>query len=322
METIALAGTLLTDTLSGLGNNPKTLKAKYFYDAKGSRIFEQIMQMPEYYPTRCEQEIFTTQATAIVNAIANDTNETFELVELGSGDGIKTSVLLKELMKTKANFTYIPIDISSQAIEALQKNLKSVLPSLKISPQTGDYFEIMHQINGYSGLKKTALFLGANIGNYLADELALFLNGLSNFLHQGDKVLLGFDLKKSPAIIKAAYNDPHGLTRDFNLNLLKRLNCELGADFDLSCFEHHTEYNPITGYARSFLISTRAQKVMIASSNTVVSFDKWEPIFMEVSRKFDLKSISSLAKNYGFKIISNFTDSKEYFVDSLWVKNS
>ncbi|HAH59318.1 MAG TPA: hypothetical protein DCL86_14325, partial [Bacteroidales bacterium] len=114
---------------------------------------------------------------------------------------------------------------------------------------------------------------------------------------------------------------PHGLTRDFNLNLLRRLNRELGADFSLNHFEHHAEYNPITGYARSFLISTCAQKVKIAASETVISFDKWEPIFMEVSRKFDLKTISSLAKNYGFKIISNFTDSKEYFVDSLWVKS-
>ncbi|MBV2247184.1 MAG: L-histidine N(alpha)-methyltransferase [Lentimicrobium sp.] len=321
METVSLTNTLLTDTLSGLQNNPKTLKAKYFYDDEGSRIFEQIMHMPEYYPTRCEREIFTTQASAIVNAITNSTNEPFELVELGSGDGIKTRVLLKELIKNNSNFTYIPIDISRQAIEALQNNLKSHLPSLTINPLIGDYFKIMHQINGYSGFKKTALFLGANIGNYLADELALFLNALSNFLHRDDKILLGFDLKKSPAVIRKAYDDPHGLTRDFNLNLLRRLNRELGADFSLNHFEHHAEYNPITGYARSFLISICAQKVKIAASETVISFDKWEPIFMEVSRKFDLKTISSLAKNYGFKIISNFTDSKEYFVDSLWVKS-
>ncbi|HAH57010.1 MAG TPA: hypothetical protein DCL86_02575, partial [Bacteroidales bacterium] len=137
METVSLTNTLLTDTLSGLQNNPKTLKAKYFYDDEGSRIFEQIMHMPEYYPTRCEREIFTTQASAIVNAITNSTNEPFELVELGSGDGIKTRVLLKELIKNNSNFTYIPIDISRQAIEALQNNLKSHLPSLTINPLIG-----------------------------------------------------------------------------------------------------------------------------------------------------------------------------------------
>lgn len=321
METIVYTNNLLTDALSGLSNSPKSLKAKYFYDDEGSRIFEEIMQMPEYYPTRCEREIFNTQASAMVSAIAGNKEEAFELVEFGSGDGSKTRILLNELLKKQYNFTYVPIDISNQAIEALQNNLRSNLPSLKISPRTGDYFEIMHQVNGYSGLKKTALFLGANIGNYMADELDVFLSGLSKFLRRNDKVLIGFDLKKSPVVISAAYNDPHGLTRDFNLNLLKRLNRELGANFDTNRFEHHAEYNPITGYARSFLVSTRAQSVRIASSDTVVSFDKWEPIFMEVSRKFDLKTINGLAKSYGFKVISNFTDSKEYFVDSLWVKS-
>lgn len=318
METIAHLNTLLADTLSGLRNTPKTLKAKYFYDDEGSRIFERIMKMPEYYPTGCEQEIFTTQATAITKAISNNRQEEFELVELGSGDGSKTRILLSELIKNKQQFTYIPIDISRQANETLQTKLRLALPSLKIKPQTGDFFELMNQLNGNSGLQKTALFLGANIGNYLTDELAVFLNSLSAYLHKGDKALLGFDLKKSPAIIRAAYDDPHGLTRDFNLNLLLRLNRELGADFDTRKFEHYAEYNPITGYARSFLVSTMGQKVQLADN--VFSFEKWEPIFMEVSRKFDLVTISSLAKNYGFKVVSNFTDSKEYFVDSLWLK--
>ncbi|GAB1403513.1 MAG: L-histidine N(alpha)-methyltransferase [Lentimicrobiaceae bacterium] len=320
MQTLTQTDTLLSDTLAGLGSSPKSLKAKYFYNARGSRIFEQIMQMPEYYPTKCEQEIIANQSTAIINALTNNKDETFELFELGSGDGFKTRILLKALIKTNADITYIPVDISNQAIEALQKNLKRDLPSLNIMPRLGDYFEVLHRINGYSGFKKAVLFLGANIGNYLPDEMDSFLTGLAGFMHKGDTALLGFDLKKSPSVIMAAYDDPHGLTRDFNLNLLRRLNDELKADFNLNRFEHHATYNPISGYAKSYLISSCDQKVKIAVADKVISFEKSEPVFMEVSRKFDLKTIHHLARKYGFKVVADFTDSKKYFLDSVWMK--
>ena len=169
-------------------------------------------------------------------------------------------------------------------------------------------------------IRKIILFLGSNIGNFTNNEIDLFLNQLAGFTNKGDKVLIGFDLKKSPEVIMKAYNDQHGNTRKFNLNHLARLNKELYADFNLGNFEQHTKYNPVTGEVKSFLVSKTDQTVRIGAIGQSFRFKKWEPVFMELSRKFDLETIENMAQENGFKVEQHFTDKRNYFVDSLWAR--
>lgn len=310
---------LANDTDIGLTANTKFLLPRYFYDDIGSGIFQDIMQMPEYYLTDCELEIFTSQKEQIIDVFSKDALH-FNLIELGSGDGTKTKVLLNFMVNRAISFKYVPVDISLKANSELVESLAIALPKLKVAPQTGDFFSIMQQINGHTSIKKVILFLGSNIGNFTDERLDLFLGQLSQFAHKGDKVMIGFDLKKSPEIIMKAYNDPHGHTRRFNLNHLARLNRELGANFDLGNFEQHTQYNPQTGEVKSFLVSKEEQTVFIETLDKSFSFKMWEPIFMELSRKFDLETIETLAVTYGFRVEQNFTDSRGYFTDSVWAK--
>lgn len=278
------------------------------------------MRMPEYYLTDCEFEIFTSQRTQIVEAISEGCNK-FELIELGAGDGLKTTILLEHMVEKSIGVQYIPVDISEKTNADLVKKLSNELPALGVKALTGDYFHALKPLNGHSGLRKIFLFLGANIGNFSDEETQLFLSQLSSLCHTGDKVMIGFDLKKSPEVIMNAYSDPHGHTRRFNLNHLVRLNKELGANFDLSNFEQHTSYHPGTGAVKSHLVSLTDQKVDMEELGQSFHFDKWEPVFMELSRKFDLETIAIMAENHGFKVEKQFMDKRNYFVDSLWVKD-
>ncbi len=306
-----------TEVNTGLTAEPKYLHSKYFYDDRGSEIFEQIMRMPEYYLTDCELEIFEKQKTSLCDDFIPE-NGAFELVELGAGDGLKTKQLLKELLDREIDFTYSPIDISQQAVQQLQNKLWQELPGVKIHGLIGDYF---HLIEGLNGSKpKVILFLGSNIGNFSHEKSLSFLKQLHKVLNSGDKLLIGFDLKKDPEIILKAYNDPHGLTASFNLNLLQRMNKELGADFILENFRHIETYHPKTGTAKSFLISQCKQQVHFAELDKTFSFENDERIFMEMSQKYDSEMIHSLAENTGFEVVSNFTDSRQFFINSIWEK--
>lgn len=319
MEQQTLITDIAADTLKGLSANPKFLLSKYFYDDAGSAIFQDIMQMPEYYLTDCEFEIFTTHKKQIAEAFNQDV-QAFDLIEFGSGDGLKTKILLQFLVENSVSFHYIPVDISHKANIDLVESLKIELPFLKVNAKTGDYFREVKKLNGHSGLRKVILFLGSNIGNFTNEEINLFFGQLSTLCHKGDKVLIGLDLKKSPELIIKAYSDPHGHTRRFNLNHLIRLNRELNANFNPDQFEQHTEYEPLTGEVKSFLVSKAEQTVYIADLEQGFHFKKWESIFMELSRKFDYETIEKLAKDHGFKVEKQFTDNRNYFVDSLWVK--
>ena len=307
------------DTLEGLSASPKYLLSKYFYDEKGSKIFQDIMKMPEYYLTNCESEIFSQQTSEITNEFLNN-DSPFDLIELGSGDGFKTKILLRNMQNLNYDCKFIPIDISAEITNELVKELQSEMPDLKVEPKTGDYFHVLKELNDLTHKRKVILFLGANIGNYSENEANAFINHIADFTNPGDKLLIGFDLKKSPDIIIDAYDDSHSHTRNFNLNLLTRLNRELDANFDVAQFIHHTTYNPQTGDVKSFLISKIIQDVSIKSIEKNFHFRQWEPIFMERSKKYDLHTIETLASANGFKVEQNFMDSKNYFVDSLWVK--
>ena len=302
------------DVLKGLLAKPKKISSRYFYDAAGDKLFQQIMELEEYYPTRTEHEIFETQKQAILNAF----DRPFRLIELGAGDGKKTKVLLNHFVDQHVSFTYSPVDISADILDELKDTLLEEIPELHVEPLPGDYFHVMEETVSHEEQRNVVLFLGSNIGNYtniLRDD---FLQKLRDNLKKGDQVLIGFDLKKDPQVILNAYNDSKGVTRDFNLNLLTRINNELGGNFDIEKFLHFPSYNPDTGECRSYLLSTEDQEVSIEAVEKTFHFRKWEPIFMEVSKKFDLEEIADLADRHGFVVNENFTDAKNWFVDSIW----
>lgn len=311
----ALKSHFLDDVLKGLKSIPKKLDAKYFYDETGDLLFQKIMSCKEYYITRCEAEIFDTYASEIALALKNGFAE-FDLIELGAGDASKTIYLLRELTNTDTRFCYVPIDISGSIIQYLEKNLRYELPELQVAGLNGEYLEMLEKVGQFSERKKAVLFLGGNIGNMDTAETIVFLKQLRAKLNKGDRVLIGFDLKKNPEIILAAYNDSLGFTRAFNLNLLERINRELGADFDINTFTHYPTYDPVSGSCKSYLVSKQAQHISIA--NETISFKEGEPVYMELSQKYDLPQIWSMATSAGFRQLSLFSDSKNWFVDAVW----
>lgn len=312
-----MKNTFAKDVLNGLTAKNKHLSSKYFYDDNGSRIFQEIMNMPEYYLTNAEFEILAMQSKQIIDALKFSTP--FNIVELGAGDGLKTFKLLEYLVKSDIDFNYIPIDISQEAIDILTKRLKERLPSLKIKPKVGDYFEILKQ-NKQSDYPSLLLFLGSNIGNYNEEKAIELLQLFNDNMKLGDKLLIGFDLKKNPIIIHNAYYDRHGITKRFNLNLLLRINRELGADFKIDDFDFYCHYNPITGDVKSYIISLRKQIVQLTALNKTIDFDYNELIWTELSKKYGLQDLQRLAEHSNFKLNKNFLDCKYYFADSLWEK--
>lgn len=312
-----MINTFAADVLSGLSAPQKFLKSKYFYDDNGSRIFQEIMAMPEYYLTDSEFEILSLQSKQIYEAL--NFKGPFNIVELGPGDGFKTFKLLEYLVKAKKEFYYVPIDISAEAIESLSKRLQEKLPQLNIQPQVGDYFEELKK-NIESQYPSLLLLLGSNIGNYPKDRVMELLSLFNEHMKLKDKLLIGFDLKKNPVIIRNAYDDPHGITKRFNINLLLRINRELGADFKIDDFDFYCYYNPDNGEVKSYLVSLRPQKVYIKALDKTFDFGYGEVIWTELSKKYSLEEIHQLNQVTHFKPIKNFMDCKHYFTDSLWEK--
>jgi dimethylhistidine N-methyltransferase len=309
--------TFAKDILNGLTAENKYLSSKYFYDDNGSRIFQEIMNMPEYYLTNAEFEILSMQSKQIIEALEFSTP--FNIVELGAGDGLKTFKLLQYLVDKNIDFNYIPIDISQEAIDLLTLRLKERLPSLNIKPKVGDYFEIL-KVNKQSDFPSLLLFLGGNIGNYNEDRAKHLLTLFNDIMKTGDKLLIGFDIKKNPIVVHNAYYDKHGITKRFNLNLLLRINRELQADFKIDDFDFYCHYNPITGDVKSYIVSLRKQTVELKALNKTIDFDYNELIWTELSKKYSLDEISNLAEASNFKLTTNFLDCKHYFADSLWEK--
>jgi dimethylhistidine N-methyltransferase len=305
------------DVLNGLTAKNKYVSSKYFYDDNGSRIFQEIMNMPEYYLTNAEFEILAMQSKQIIDAL--QFSIPFNIVELGAGDGLKTFKLLEYLVNSNVNFNYVPVDISQEAIDILTKKLKTRLPSLKVKPKVGDYFEIL-KVNKKSAYPSLLLFLGGNIGNYNTDKAKHLLGLFYDNMKLGDKLLIGFDLKKNPIIIHNAYYDSYGITKRFNLNLLLRINRELDADFKIDDFDFYCHYNPLTGDVKSYILSLRKQTVSLGALNKTIDFDYNELIWTELSKKYSIKDIQELAVHSNFKLNTNFLDCKHYFTDSLWEK--
>lgn len=305
------------DVLAGLSATPKYLSSKYFYDDEGSRLFQEIMKLPEYYLTGCEQEIFSTQTDDIFRAFANGDNA-FDLIELGAGDGTKTAVLVEHFLRHNADISYSPIDISQVALDALTEKFKTEFPALRMTARNGDYFKILGELKNGDGRRKILMFLGSNIGNFTGEQSVSFFRSLREVMNDDDMLFIGFDLQKDPHVIAAAYDDAAGVTAKFNLNLLTRINRELGGNFDVDRFTHCANYRPIEGSARSYLVSRVKQTVHIAALGLDFEFDAWEAVFMEISQKYSLAMIESLARESGFEVAHNFFDSRRYYCDSMW----
>ena len=306
----------LNHVREGLSDNPKHLSSRFFYDKKGDKLFQEIMNLDAYYLTRSEHEILTSYKQEILEELDHGEGP-LQLVEFGAGDGYKTKVLLKHFLAQGADFKYLPVDISVNALELLMQDLDDEFPQLNGQSINNEYFAALNSLKGIH-LPVAVLFLGSNIGNFRFDEAIRFLSDMANSMEKNDRAMIGFDLKKDPEVIKRAYNDEEGVTRDFNLNLLVRINRELDGEFDLERFSHDPEYDEETGEARSYLKSEEDQDVYIGALNTSIHFEKGERIFTEVSKKYDLNEIEALARESGFEIAENFFDSKNYFVDSVW----
>ncbi len=309
--------TFAEDILAGLSDEPKNLSSKYFYDDEGSRLFQEIMKLPEYYLTRSEDEIFRKQTDEIFKAFDAEKSE-FDLIELGAGDGTKTSLLVDYFLKHDANFRYVPIDISSEALNFLTEKFNKEFPELNIQTEQGDYFKTLQAFKEKSNKRKIILFLGSNIGNFREEQAVEFFKQLRKIMGKDDLIFIGFDLHKNPKTILNAYADSQDVTAKFNLNLLKRINRELGANFNTEEFSHYASYHPTECAARSYLISQKEQTVRIESLNKEFQFKKWEPVYMEVSQKYNLEMIEKLAKKSNFEIVRNFYDENKFYTNSLW----
>jgi dimethylhistidine N-methyltransferase len=301
----------------GLSSNPKHLPSWMLYDTQGDSLFRKIMELPEYYPTRCETEILTRHKDELARYFM-DTGDPFDLIELGAGEGTKTELLLQSLIELNAKFTYKPVDISESVLFKLTTRLTSTHHGLRVKAIHATYEKAFENLS--TAKRKVLLFLGANIGNMTLAEASTFLAATSRRLSERDMMVIGFDLKKDPRIIHAAYDDEDRARSDFNLNLLKRLNRTLGAQFDLKQFEHYADYNPQTGVASSYIVSLKDQNVLIKSIEKSFHFSQWEAIHTEVSQKYDLLVIEQMLTEAGLEITDLFFDRDHFFCDVVAVK--
>ena len=307
-----LAG-LAEDVRKGLAAQPKRFLPKYFYDELGSQLFEAICLLPEYYLTRAENEILTRYADEITASVDGQ----ITLVEMGSGSASKTRLIIEALLRRQPRLLFMPVDISASALESSSRILLQSYPRLNIEAYAADYFAGLTELGKKPRRRTLALFLGSNISNFDRDEAHRFLRAMRSVLHEGDALLLGADLKKEPAILEAAYNDALGVTSAFNLNVLARINRELGGTFDLRAFRHLAFYNEAMGRIEIYIESLIQQRVRIEKLDLEVEFAAGELIHTENSYKYDLAGIAQLANATGFKCSRTWFDSQERFSSNL-----
>lgn len=303
------------DVRAGLTAQPKTLPPKYFYDALGSQLFEAICLLPEYYLTRAETEIFERYAAEIVRQLPSPVG----VVELGSGSSIKTRLLIEAILANQQELHYQPMDISASILELSAEALLGNYDRLQVTGHVGDYTRGLETIERQEGERLLALFLGSNIGNYTLTEGRALLKTIRKALQTGDGLLLGADLKKPVQVLIPAYADALGVTAAFNLNLLSRINRELGADFDLAQFEHQARYNEERGRVEAHLVSRTAQTVHLRGLGINIEFQPGETIHTENSYKYDLPQLAALAEEAGFKPAKTWLDGERRFSCNFWL---
>ena len=304
--------TFKEEVIKGLSDYPKHLSSKYFYDARGDELFQEIMAMPEYYLTDCETEILENHTGAILEHFVEE-SKPFNLIELGAGDGKKTKILLKALQDARADFTYRPIDISENVLELLAADLEESFPGMRVEPLQGTYFESLEKLCTLEDTRKVILFLGSNIGNLLHPKAIEFLKSIRILMSEKDLLFIGFDQKKNPQTVLDAYNDKAGITEAFNKNILHRINREFQGDFDPDLFLHWEVYDPETGTAKSYLVAREAHVVTLSGIDKSFRFKKWETIHTEISQKYDDDVVAWLAEKAGLIVVTHFSDSKSYY---------
>ena len=295
----------LRDALDGLRSTPKTLPCKYFYDRRGSELFDQICELPEYYPTRTEASIMEDNIEEMAAVFGPDTL----LIEYGSGSSAKTRILLDHLPSLAG---YVPIDISREHLYQTARSLASAYPALDILPLCADYTQPLTLPNaGRPAQSRIVYFPGSTIGNFHRTEAAAFLTEIADVCRPGGGLLIGVDLRKSPSVLEAAYSDAQGVTAAFNLNLLQRMNAEIGADFALDGFAHSAFYDADIGRIEMHLLSLNAQTVHLGGET--IRFAEDETIWTECSYKYSLPEFSEMAASAGFTVRHVWTDAEKKF---------
>lgn len=303
------------DVAQGLAAPRKTLPAKYFYDARGSQLYEQICALPEYYPYRAERDILATYAAEIYAAMGH-----LPLVEFGSGSAAKTRYLLTAYENAGRPFLYCPVDISPTALEEAAQKLLAEYSYLSIRAMHADFAGDPGIIRTLRLDTKALAFFGSNLGNFTRDESLAFLQAIAAIMGPDDVFLLGIDLKKAPTLLVPAYDDAQGVTAEFNLNLLHRINRELGANFDVQSFEHVALYNREHGRIEMHLRSRVAQPVTIAQTAQTVYFAAGETIHTENAYKYSVADIRALGRRAQLALHRTWFDRQHYFLVGLFRK--
>ncbi|HWD78757.1 MAG TPA: L-histidine N(alpha)-methyltransferase [Kribbella sp.] len=305
------ARALRDDVRAGLSATPKWLPPKWFYDARGSELFEEITRLPEYYPTRAEREILDARAGEIA-AITN----AHTLVELGSGSSEKTRLLLDGLRDHGTLTSFVPLDVSESALRDAADAINLDYPTVDVHGVVGDFTAHLDKLPGDP--PRLVAFLGGTIGNLIPAERETFYRSIRDVLDPGEWLLLGTDLVKDPATLVAAYDDAAGVTAEFNLNVLRVINRQLGADFDVDAFEHVAIWDADNEWIEMHLRATRAMQVLIPEIHLEVSFEEGEEISTEISAKFRRPNVESELDKAGFTPAAWWTDGEARFALSLW----
>ncbi len=293
----------------GLGRQAKSLPCRFLYDARGSEIFEAICDLPEYYPTRTERAILERHA----GDIAAHFDEPITLAELGSGSSTKTRLLIEAFLRSQGKLRYLPVDISRTMLDQSARELLDSYEGLEIHAIASEYREGLGHVGRERRRPKLIAWLGSNIGNFSRDEAAHFVRGIRSTLAKKDRVLFGIDLRKDRDRLESAYDDAEGVTADFNLNLLARINRELGGSFELERFEHRASWRPEEGRVKLDLVSRVDQEVEIRELGLVVKFLIWEAIHTEDSYKYSLEEIDALAADTGLRVVERWLDDQSWF---------
>ncbi|MFF2319252.1 L-histidine N(alpha)-methyltransferase [Arthrobacter sp. NPDC058097] len=306
-----LERTLRADVCAGLGSSPKTLPPKWFYDKLGSALFERITDLPEYYPTRAEREVLELFAAEMAAASPAET-----LIELGSGSSRKTPLLLDALRKAGPLRRYVAVDVSDSALLDARNELAPAFPDLRLEAVAAD-FETQLHVLPHNGRRMVA-FLGGTIGNFEPAARARFLVGIRELLgEEGGSLLLGTDLVKSPHILVPAYADAEGVTAEFNRNVLRVLNAQLGADFEVMAFDHVAVWMPEEEWIEMRLRATKPMLVRLPSVGLDIRFDEGEELRTEISAKFRLEGVARELESAGFSIAGQWTDSQNRYAMTL-----
>jgi dimethylhistidine N-methyltransferase len=304
----------------GLGAKFRFIRPKNFYDEHGSKLFERISVQPEYYLTRTESSILENFKKEIRKVHQNCS---LSIVELGSGNSSKTKILLKEFLPQDTALYYFPIDVSKTILKESINSLAKEFKNLRIVGVCSDFCAGLEKVNDFISTyseaprKKLVIFLGSSIGNFDRSHVKIFLGRIRRLLNKGDSLLVGFDLQKERRFLEKAYNDKAGVTAQFNLNLLSRINRELAGEFDISSFKHEAIYNKSKKRIEMYLVSIRDQSVAIKGLGKEYLFKKGDRIHTENSHKFSISEINRLSKLSGFSVIKNYTDVQKFYCLSL-----